>query len=174
MTKLTIRLYLSSVILPDVFFLFFLLSGAEKWNFAFGRLYFPVNYFQLPCKLTPSNKTIDQVRIFFGLLFFVLYFGNLSVPLLHHLEVSRNFQFHAVQSCGEYQSHHAGYSHDKDSCSICLNSLYNHFFETAHPLAASEQLPAYRDPCFIEAHLLQKRYFHFCQARAPPTLFAFM
>lgn len=122
----------------------------------------------------PSSKTIGQVRIFFGLLFFVLYLGNLSVPLVHHLEVSRNFQRHAVLCCGEYQSHHAGFAHDKDSCSICLNSLYNHFFETSRPLAGSEQLPAYRDPGFTEAHLLQKRYFHFCQARAPPTLFAFM
>ena len=138
------------------------------WPVIFFVAEFPPN----TMKSQPSSKKFTQVRMILGLLFFVLYVGNLAVPLVHHLEVSSNCYGQTVISCGQFQFHHAGYAHDKDSCAICLNSLFNHFFELSRPLACSELLSAYRGLGFIEVHLLQERYFNFCQARAPPSLFA--
>jgi hypothetical protein len=146
----------------------------KKWNSGFHQLYFSKERFPSAMQTHLSNKAFRQVRVIFGLLFLLLYLGNISVPLLHHLEVSHNVHDQALLCCGEFRSQQADFLHDEDSCSICLNILYNHFFELSDSAVNFELLPIYRDPVFIEDCLLQKRYFHFCQARAPPTLFAFL
>jgi len=134
----------------------------------------PVIFFPRAMQTLSSNKADRRVRILSGLLLFILYLGNFSVPLLHHLEVSCGFHEQTLLCCGEFRSQRADFSHNDDSCSICLNILYNHFFELSSSSVSSELLPAYRDPVFIEERLPQKRYFHFSQARAPPILFAFL
>jgi len=139
----------------------------KKWHSGFYRLYFPN-----AMRTYPSNKAVHQVRVLSGLILFILYLGNFLVPLLHHLEVNHNVHEQAFSCCGEFRSQRADFSHDEDSCSICLNILYNHFFELSASSVSSELLPAYRESIFIEDCLLAKRYFHSCQARAPPTLFA--
>jgi hypothetical protein len=118
-----------------------------------------------------SSKAVTKFQFYSGLLFFVLYLGNLFFPLLHDLELSRACR-HSLSDQVELWSLQAGADHDKDSCSICLNSFFNHFFEVIRQTANIEPLPAYRDCNFIEASQPGKSYGQSYQPRAPPELFA--
>ena len=118
-----------------------------------------------------SSKAVNKFQIYSGLLLFVLYLGNLAFPLLHDLELSRACR-HSPSDQVELWSLQAGSEHDKDSCSICLNSFFNHFFVIARHVADTELLPVCRELSFIEASSPGKSYTQSYQPRAPPELFA--
>lgn len=104
-----------------------------------------------------------------GFLFFVLYFGNLAVPLLHHLEVSRNSQRLPASGRVVLQAHQVGFTHDRAHCAICQNSLYNHYFQFFRPLLYLDAQPPYCEPIIRSASALLQRYVISGRPRAPPV-----
>lgn len=118
-----------------------------------------------------SSKASNRFRIYSGLLLFVLHLGNLSVSLLHSFELSRSRQQDPFSGSVEIWSEQGSFIHDKDSCSICLNSFFNQFFESTEQTSCSNISADYYDVGFVSLLLKKENYCKNRQPRAPPKVF---